>query len=477
MNNQKREETFYQKYPAYKRTTLLDELREKDFATLDATHEIYLDYTGGGLYGASQIDEHMAFLKSAVFGNPHSDNPTSLRSTVFADNARTAVLDFFHANPNEYVVIFTPNASGALRLIGESYPFEKDGRFLQLMDNHNSVTGIREYARRAATPIRTIKSRRSDLHVTKASVTQALADHTSAPHLFAYPAQSNFSGVQHSLEWIEAAHKEDWDVLLDAAAFVPTNALDLSKVRPDFVALSFYKMFGWPTGVGCLLARKGALAKLRRPWFAGGTIWALSVQGDWHIMAPEYEAFEDGTINYLNLPAVQIGLEYLTTIGINTIHTRVMCLTGWLLDEFATLYHKNGQPLVVVYGPATTKERGAIIACNFLDDKARIIDERAISRTAKEQGISLRTGCFCNPGAGEITFELSPQRLTAARDDGSRKNFDHYLSYLGLPSGGAIRLSFGLASNFADAEALLAFVRSLQDTSLDTTDLPPRNHC
>src|SRR2546421_2841236 len=51
-----------------------------------------------------------------------------------------------------------------------------------------------------------------------------------------------------------------------------TNRLDLSSWHRDFVPLSFYKIFGYPTGVGCLLARKGALAKLRRPWYAGGTI-------------------------------------------------------------------------------------------------------------------------------------------------------------------------------------------------------------
>lgn len=38
--------------------------------------------------------------------------------------------------------------------------------------------------------------------------------------------------------------KEQWWVLLDAAKFVGTGSLDLSTVEADFVALSFYKMFG-----------------------------------------------------------------------------------------------------------------------------------------------------------------------------------------------------------------------------------------
>src|SRR2546421_6950701 len=112
----------------------------------------------------------------------------------------------------------------------------------------------------------------------------------------------NVTGVQHPLDWIQEAHARGWDVLVDCAAFVP---------------LSFYKIFGYPTGMGCLLARKAALAKLRRPWFAGGTITIASVQGDGHYLAEDETGFEDGTLNYLSLPAVEIGLRHIAGIGID----------------------------------------------------------------------------------------------------------------------------------------------------------------
>ena len=88
----------------------------------------------------------------------------------------------------------------------------------------------------------------------------------------------------------------------DAAAFVPTGLLDLSKYHPDYVALSFYKMFGYPTGVGCLVARKAALSKLDRPWFAGSTIDMASVQAEGYHLSEGEAAFEEDTVNYLNLP-------------------------------------------------------------------------------------------------------------------------------------------------------------------------------
>src|SRR5256885_15731589 len=105
-------------------------------------------------------------------------------------------------------------------------------------------------------------------------------------------------------------------------------------------------MSGYPTGVGCLLARKAALTTLHRPWFAGGTVWGISVQGDGYVLLSGGEGVEDGTLNYLNLPAVEIGLKHLAAIGMGTIHQRVRGLTGWLLDTLLSLRPSNGRPLV-----------------------------------------------------------------------------------------------------------------------------------
>ena len=89
------------------------------------------------------------------------------------------------------------------------------------------------------------------------------------------------------------------------------------------MALSFYKMFGYPTGVGALVARKEALAKLHRPWFAGGTINVASVQADRFVLAAAPRAFEDGTLDFTNIPAVELGLDLLESVGIETVHGRV----------------------------------------------------------------------------------------------------------------------------------------------------------
>ena len=414
---------FIQKYPAYDKTHDLDELRERDYSRLDRLGQIYLDYTGGGLYAESQLRLHQQLLAENVFGNPHSSNPTSQVATRLIESTRQTILQFFNADPAEYTVIFCLNASGALKLVGESYPFEPGSHYLLTFDNHNSVNGIREFAHAKGAEVTYIPVELPNMRVNIESLEDSLGlalapggDKGTAAknNLFAYPAQSNFSSVIHPLEWIERAHARGWDVLIDAAAFAPTSQLDLSKYKADFISLSFYKIFGYPTGVGALLARRETLKKLRRPWFAGGTITVASVQGDKYYLAEAPAAFEDGTLDYLNIPAVEIGLKHIQSIGYEIIHERVRCLTGWLLDNLSAMKHTSGVPLVRVYGPLDTIKRGGAVTANFFNKDGGPFDHRFIEAKANQSAISLRTGCFCNPGAGEIALGISRLELAAS---------------------------------------------------------------
>jgi selenocysteine lyase/cysteine desulfurase len=452
---------FERAHREFQKTRVLDELRVSDYGRLDANSQIYLDYTGGGLYAASQLQRHYELLRNSVFGNPHSTNPTSLAMTARVGDCRRRVLEFFNASPDEYLVIFTPNASGALKLVGESYPFEKGGHFLLLFDNHNSVNGIREYCRARGTETTYLPILPPEMRADPAMLERSLVSmgHDGGHNLFAYPAQSNFSGIQHPLAWIPKAQSEGWDVLLDAAAFVPTNRLDLTQWHPDYVVLSFYKMFGYPTGVGALIARRDALQKLRRPWFAGGTITVASVQADRYNMAEGEAAFEDGTVNYLSLPAVEIGLDHLASLGIDTIHQRVRCLTSWLIDSLVALQHGNGASVVRLYGGPSMKWRGGTVTMNFYHPNGAVIDHRTVEAEAAKEGISLRTGCFCNPGAGETALELSKSELTACFREHTNLTVDDFRLCIDGKSTGAVRVSTGLVTNFADVHRFVQFAK------------------
>ena len=462
------EAAFLAAAPEYASTRRLDELRGTDFARLDAAGTAYLDYTGSGLYAARQVTDHAAWLAGGVFGNPHSANAPSSAATALVEQARRDVLEWFGAPADEYTAIFTPNASAALKLVGEAYPFSPERRYLLAADNHNSVNGIRQFAsaRGAAVdyaPL-TTPDLRLDLPALEALWQQGTP---GARGLFAFPAQSNFSGVKHPLELVRRAQAWGWDVLLDAAAFVPTNRLNLTDTPTDFACVSFYKMFGYPTGVGCLLARREALARLERPWFAGGTVNFATVQGRAHLLASGEAGFEDGTPNYLSIPAVSAGFALLREVGMETITTRVHALTRWVLEQLLALSHGNGRHMVRVYGPASMLMRGGTVTFNLYDPDGHLLDYRRVEELATAEGIALRTGCFCNPGAGEAAEGLTAEDVAAGLAEGAMTlpRFMKVIQHRGGKSAGAIRASLGMVSTFQDVQRFVTCVAGFRDQS------------
>jgi selenocysteine lyase/cysteine desulfurase len=379
-----------------------EELRAKEFGRLDERGYVYLDYTGSALYAESHLRAHEEFLEHHVLGNPHSENPASAAATRIVDETRRDILDFFGADPAVYTVIFTANASAALKLVGESFPFGEASRFTLLQDNHNSVNGIRMYAERAGAET-TYLPLDGELRMDRSVPIPPAGE---GPSLFAYPAQSNFSGVRHPLGLVQEARELGYDVLLDAAAFVPTDELDLGSAGADFVCISFYKMFGFPTGLGALLARREALARLRRPWFSGGTVEFVSVENRIHRLLRGAGAFEDGTLNFLGIAAVQGGLAFLREIGMSRVHRRVKGLTARLLRILQEARHPTGEPAVRIYGPTSTEDRGGTVAFNLVHPDGRAVPYGEVERAASKEGIALRGGCFCNPGAAERALEL-----------------------------------------------------------------------
>jgi molybdenum cofactor sulfurtransferase len=455
---QEAKERFISTHPEYHAQSI-ESLRSGSFARLDAQDHVYLDYTGGSLYSLDQISAHQDYLAGNVLGNPHSTNPSSMKSTHAVEEARAKVLSYFNAS--DYICVFTPNATGALKIIGESYPFTEQSHFLLPFDNHNSVNGIREYAKNKGASHTYVPIQIEDLRFQVDVLNKELASHQQSDHrLFAYPAQSNVSGVQHDLAWIDIAHSHGWDVLLDASAFVPTNRLDLQQHQPAFVSMSFYKIFGYPTGLGALLIRKDKLEMLEKPWFAGGTVTLASVMAEEFFLEKSHARFEDGTINYLDIPAIKIGLDFIESIGIEKIHNRVEALSRYILQTLPEIQHSNGRPLVRIFGPEDTEQRGGTFILNVYDEEGFPVPFYQVEQLANEHNFSIRTGCFCNPGIDEINNHIDEGTLRTyfeTRTKGDYFDMQDYLDQLR----GAIRISLGIASNFEDVYRFEQFLRSL----------------
>ncbi|MEO8337303.1 MAG: aminotransferase class V-fold PLP-dependent enzyme [bacterium] len=441
-------------------------LREREFARLDAEGHAYLDYTGSALYPRSLVDAHASMLCGAVLGNPHAENPASLASSSGIGEARERVLQFLDADPAEYVVCFTANATAAIALVASGFRFGPEAPLVLTADNHNSVNGIREYALRAGAEVHYLPL---DEELRLASPTfgrPEQRDGAAFPHftrgLFAYPAQSNFSGVKHPLSLVGEAQSLGFRVLLDGAALLPMTPLSLRQCPADFVALSFYKMFGYPTGIGALAARRDSLAELQRPWFSGGTVEFVSVQNRMHALRGGEEGFEDGTSNFLGIAAIPPGFDYLESLGLGNVERHATGLALELIEHLTSARHRNGGALAEVYGPRDGECRGATVAFNLLDDHGGVVPYALVEQAARDARVSVRGGCFCNPGASEAAFRFPADEmarcLTATKADGwSVQRFGECMRDYPV---GAVRASFGAPSNTSDMRRLMAVVES-----------------
>jgi selenocysteine lyase/cysteine desulfurase len=359
------------------------------------------------------------------------------------------------------------NASGALKIVGECYPFDESSALLLLADNHNSVNGIREFCLRKKGRIEYCPIQYEDLRINREYLRKKLAEYGNCTNkLFGFPAQSNVSGVRHDLSWIAEAQAVGWDVLLDAAAYVPTSRLDLSVVKPDFVSVSFYKIFGYPTGIGCLLVKKSAYPKLKKTWFAGGTVTLAAVQSHHHFLADSHERFEDGTINYLGLPAIAIGLDYINSIGIDRIHERVEGLRKYLCRQLQAIRHDSGRRVVKIFGPEDHSDSGGTMIMNFFDEDGNPYPFELIEQMTNRRNISIRSGCFCNPGIDEVNSCLTTEELARYFSSREKGNFHDMVNFLHKMRG-ATRVSMGLATTRRDLDEFIAFARDLRNHKIE----------
>ncbi len=428
-------------------------VRTTEFGRLDAHGIAYLDFAASGLYGASQVAEYAHRLEQGVYGNPHSEHTPSRASSRDLEQARQWALDFFAADPALYEVIFTANTSAAIKLVAESYAFGPARGLVLSADNHNSVNGMREYARKREAPIHVLPLDK-DLRLDHAADRLDVSARRMGSGLLAFPAQSNFSGVKHELSLVQQAQALGFDVLVDAAGCGIGSRLSLAAHPAQFLAFSFYKLFGLPTGLGALMTRRDALARLRRPWFAGGTVDFVSVEHDRHLLSAGHHGFEDGTPAFLDAAAVDIGFRFLNRFPAEVVSRRLLALTGGFLEHAAALRHCNGAPLARIYGPRDLTARGATVAFNLIGPEGRPIPYGEVEARLCAQGVAMRGGCFCNPGAAEAAFGFANLPVAACLDAlRGRFNLPALQACLGPDHAvGALRLSVGLPTTTGDLD-------------------------
>ncbi|XP_012512073.1 PREDICTED: molybdenum cofactor sulfurase isoform X2 [Propithecus coquereli] len=451
----------------------LRELRAREFGRLAGT--VYLDHAGATLFPKSQLENFTRDLMENVYGNPHSQNISSRLTHDTVEQVRYRILAHFHTTAADYSVIFTAGSTAALKLVAEAFPWVSRGpessgsRFCYLTDSHTSVVGMRKVTAAANVPSTPVRP--EDLRWAEEPGAAAGGPDCQPPHLFCYPAQSNFSGTRYPLSWIAdvqsgrrrpASARGKWFVLLDAASYVSTSPLNLSAHPADFVPISFYKIFGFPTGLGALLVSNRVAPLLRKTYFGGGTAAAYLAGEDFYIPRPSVaERFEDGTISFLDVIALKHGFDALERLtgGMENIRQHTFTLARYTYTALASLRYPNGAPVVRIYSDSefsSPEVQGPVINLNVLDDSGNVIGYSQVDKMASLYNIHLRTGCFCNTGACQRHLGISNEMVRKHLEAGHVCGDDIDLVD-GQPTG-SVRISFGYMSTLEDAQAFLRFI-------------------
>ena len=440
---------------------------------------MYLDHAGTTIPPKSAIDAFAKELNSNLLGNPHSASAASRLSTEKVDNVRLQVLAFFKANPEDFDVIIVANATAAVKLLIEcvvDYSMDQGKKFWYgyHKDCHTSLVGPRELAH-------VWKYFDGDEHVEKWLSSPDIG-HEPSVGLMAFPGQSNMNGRR--LPWLPlnwpgrlrksiSSYSPNIFSLLDAAAYVATAQLDLSneETAPDFTALSFYKIFGFPD-LGALIARKKAANVLsKRRYLGGGTVeMVINSSGPateaWHARKQSslHEMLEDGTIAFHSIIALKSAIETHTRLfgSMAKVSEHASRLVKMLYTEMATLCYTNGQPVCVIYKHKSSvygdgKTQGPTVAFNIKDRTGKWIGKTQFEQAAIKANVQIRTGGLCNAGGIASALGLSPVEMRANFAEGVRCGGDIDEMH-GKPTG-VVRVSLGAMSNLDDIIGFLKFLK------------------
>lgn len=313
--------------------------------------------------------------------NPHRGVYTlGVRSTDIHENARLTAARFVNASPEE--IIFTQNATEALNLVAYSYGMEflKEGDeiLISVAEHHSNLVPWQRVAKHTGSRLVYLYPG-PDGRITEEELDQKINPRT---RLIAIAHVSNVLGTEAPVKSIvERARLQGTVVVLDCAQSVSHMPVDVKELDVDFAAFSGHKMYA-PMGIGVLYGKKELLDKMP-PFLSGGDMIA-NVHEQTSTYAEVPRRFEAGTRNVGGEAGLAAAIEYINSIGWETIRTHEKALMDQALKGL------NALPYITVYGSTNSSDRHGVISFNVdgvhPHDTATILDS---------EGIAVRAGHHC----------------------------------------------------------------------------------
>ena len=334
-------------------------------------------------------------------------------ATAHHEAARKAVANFIGAKSSDEIV-FTKGTTDSLNALafsfGEAFIHEGDEIIVSGLEHHSNIVPWQMLCERKKAILRHIPLR-EDLSLDIAAFRALLSDRTK---LVSVAQVSNVLGtIQPVEEIIKLSHDRNIPVCIDGAQSVPHMSVDVQALDCDFLVFSGHKMYG-PTGIGVLYGKREWLEKL--PPFEGGGEMIEHVRWSGTTYNELPYKFEAGTPNFVGSYALHKAIEYIESIGWESIEAHERALTDYCEQQLIALG-------CTVYGAAQPK--AGVISFNVAD-----VHPFDVGTLLDQQGIAVRTGHHCA---------------------------EPLIDAMGVP--GTVRVSFGLYNDKADVDAFIAALK------------------
>ena len=338
-------------------------------------------------------------------------------ATAHHEEARKVVADFIHAQSSDEI-IFTKGTTDSLNALafsfGEAYIHEGDEIIVSGLEHHSNIVPWQMLCERKKAVLKHIPLR-DDLSLDIEAFKGLLNDKTK---LVSVAHVSNVLGTIQPVEQIiHLAHEKSIPVCIDGAQSIPHIPVDVQALDCDFMAFSGHKIYG-PTGIGVLYGKREWLEKIPPHEGGGEMINHVRWSGTTYNELP-YK-FEAGTPNFVGSYALQKAMEYMLSIGWESIEAHERELTAYCEAQLNAM---NG---VCIY--AAGQPKAGVISFNLAD-----VHPFDVGTLLDQQGIAVRTGHHCA---------------------------EPLIDAIGVP--GTVRVSFGLYNDKHDVDAFIAALRRAQ---------------
>lgn len=353
----------------------------KDFPLLMAQDIAYLDNAATAQRPQCVLDAVRRFYCEQNANPLRGLYPLSIAATDAYENAREAVRRFLNARSTAEIV-FTRNTTEGLNLVAYSYGLSHiragDEVVVSILEHHSDLLPWQMVCRQTGASLKFLDCEPDgslDLNKAEALIT----DRTK---LVAVTHVSNVIGRVNPIRQLaDMAHKHGAVLVVDGAQSTPHIPVDVQALDADFLAFSGHKVYG-PMGIGVLYGKRALLEEMP-PFLTGGEM-IESVSREGAVFAELPHKFEAGTVNAAGAAGLHAAIDYVQSVGFETMHRQELALTQRTLAGMADMPH------IHVIGSDKPEEHNGIVTFTVEG-----VHPHDVSEILACDGVDVRAGHHC----------------------------------------------------------------------------------